>query len=48
MQRGELTVENVKIPYFYNPKNLGKGIQLLVADETASLLGPDKKKRKTA
>ena len=48
VQRGELTVENVKIPYFYNPKNLGKGIQLLVADETASLLGPDKKKRKTA
>ena len=47
VQRGELTVENVKIPYFFNPKNLAKGIQLLVADETASL-GPEKKKRKAA
>ena len=55
VQRGELMVENVKIPYFFNPKNLGKGVQLLVADEKdekkedpAEASPAAAKKRKTA
>ena len=54
VQRGELMVENVKIPYFFNPKNLGKGVQLLVADEkdekkeNPAESSPGVKKRKTA